>query len=87
MRMLVRKRGVVRNVLVERSEWRHLNVITIWRVVGAIAAAPYIRSNSFKERFYPFDAFQHGPFRFRSGHIAVHLCGIEDRVPASEQQT
>src|SRR6266567_3396799 len=85
--VLMRQRRVLRDVLFERLERRHLDMIIRRPIIGLVATVAEIGADVAEERFSLFDALQyrHAWFSFR--RVAVDLGGIEHRVSTDEQQT
>src|SRR5205809_5014922 len=63
VRMLMRQRRVVRDILFERLKGRHLDVILRRPVVGLVAAVAEIGADVTEERFGVLDSLKLGSFR------------------------
>src|ERR1700733_779535 len=85
--MLMGQGRIVRHVISERAEWRHLDMIRRGRIERLVPAMAKVGPDSLKERLSVGNALGQGDVRVRLRRISVHLGGIEHAVTASEEQT
>lgn len=77
MRVLVRQRRIIRDVLNERGEWGHLNVIRTGSVIRAVPSVVHVSADGLEPSFGAFDPFGQCYSGFRFRRVSVHLRGVE----------